>query len=394
MSALGVMGGDVRPRFGLLFVTFRTPDPTGGQGRLPLHVYDCDCDCGLGWNIILPMKVWDIGEFALIDVLSQIVSLGEAERQVVVGPGDDAAAWRVDDSTLLATTDTMVQGVHFATGSNWSQLGWKSLAANLSDIAAMGGVPQYALVSLSLPGDTEVDDVVQLCQGMMAMADRFKVAVVGGNVTRAPVVVVTLTVVGQAQAEGILTRSAAVPGDLIAVTGYLGSSAAGLKMIGGCLEFPEEIRDHIGRAHLQPVPRIAEGQLLVKQGVRAAIDISDGLISDLGHLCRASAVGAVIRSDQLPIHPGMREAFPQEALELALTGGEDYELLFAASQEVMARVMASPGDSGSGADCPVTVIGEITPESGLSLVDSEGRPLQGLGKGWDHFKRGSGTTDS
>jgi len=259
VSALGVVGGDVRPRFGLLFVTFRTPDPTGGQGRLPLHVYDCDCDCGLGWNIILPMKVWDIGEFALIDVLSQIVSLGEAERQVVVGPGDDAAAWRVDDSILLATTDTMVQGVHFVTGSNWRQLGWKSLAANLSDIAAMGGVPQYALVSLSLPGDTEVDDVVQLCQGMMAMADRFKVAVVGGNVTRAPVVVVTLTVVGQAQAEGILTRSAAVPGDLIAVTGYLGSSAAGLKMIGGCLEFPEEIRDHIGRAHLQPVPRIAEG---------------------------------------------------------------------------------------------------------------------------------------
>ena len=355
---------------------------------------DRNCDGSPNWNIILPMKVSDIGEFGLIEVLSQIVSLRETGHQIVVGPGDDAAAWRVDGATLIATTDTMVQGVHFAPESNWRELGWKSLAANLSDIAAMGGVPQYALVSLSLPGDTEVDDVVHLCQGMMAMADRFEVAVIGGNVTSAPVVVITLTVVGQALPEGILTRSAAAPGDIVAVTGYLGSSAAGLRMITHRLEFAAEIADHIGSAHLRPFPRIAEGQLLVKHGVRAAIDVSDGLISDLGHLCRASMVGAVIRTDQLPIHSTMRGAFPADALHLALNGGEDYELLFAADRQVMDRVLASVQDLDSGADCPVTLIGEITPESGLSLVDSEGRPFQGTGKGWDHFKHGNRGTSS
>ena len=340
------------------------------------------------------MKVSELGEFGLIDVLSQIVSQGEADPRIMVGPGDDAAAWRTDAATLLATTDTLVQGVHFTAESTWWEVGWKALAVNLSDIAAMGGVPQYALVSLSLPGDTEVDDVAQLCQGMTELANQFRVAIVGGNVSGGPVVAVTLTVIGQAQADGVLTRSAAVPGDLIAVTGYPGSSAAGLRMLTHHLQLATDAMAFLRRAHLQPVPRIAEGQLLVKGEVRAAIDISDGLIADLGHLCQASKVGAVIKAEQVPIHPIVRAAFPEDSLDFALAGGEDYELLFTASEKVIGSVRASFDASGHGADCPVTVIGEITRERELTLVDEEGRPFRGDGKGWDHFRKGGQSAEN
>ena len=334
------------------------------------------------------MKVSEIGEFGLIDVLAQIVTQGRTGHPVLLGVGDDAAAWRMGDSILLATTDTMVQGVHFTAESSWRELGWKSLAINLSDIAAMGGVPQYALVSLCLPGDTEVDDVVHLYLGMMEVADLFQVAAVGGNVSRAPVVMITMAVVGVAQAEGVLIRSAAAPGDLIAVTGYLGSSAAGLRMLTHHLKLAQETMVFLRRAHLQPMPRIVEGQLLVKQGVRAAIDISDGLIADLGHVCKASEVGAVVRAEQVPIHPTARAAFPEESLGFALAGGEDYELLFTASQETIDRVRSSVDALGHGTDCPVTVIGEVTREMGLIVVDKNGRPFGGSGEGWDHFRKG------
>jgi len=334
------------------------------------------------------MKVSDIGEFGLIDVLSQVVATDRPQPQVTVGPGDDAAAWQVEASTLLATTDTMVEGIHFSPESEWWHVGWKSLASNLSDIAAMGGSPRYALASLSLPDDTDVDDMVRLCQGIKHLGDIFGVMVVGGNVTRAPLVVITLMVVGQALAEGVMTRSAAAPGDLLAVTGHLGSSAAGLRALTAGVEMPASTREHVVGAHLQPWPRIAEGQLLVRQGVRAAIDISDGLGSDLGHLCRASNAGAEVSLDRLPIHPAVREAFPEEAVGLAVGGGEDYELLFAAGPEVMDRVLAAAGGRQGEKDCPITVIGRITAESGVSLVDAEGGPVQGLGAGWDHFRKG------
>ncbi len=238
-------------------------------------------------------------------------------------------------ATVLATTDAMVEGVHFATGTPWWELGWKALAVNLSDIAAMGGVPGHALVNLSLPGDTEVEDVAQLYRGMAELANQQKVAIVGGNITSAPVVMIAVTVIGRGLKEGLLRRSAAVPGDRIAVTSYLGSAAAGLRMLTGGLKFPPEAAALLKKAHLQPQPRIAEGQVLVKQGVRAAIDISDGLVADLGHVCAASKVGATVRVNAVPVHPLMKEAFGKDALGLALTGGEDYELLFTAGERII-----------------------------------------------------------
>jgi thiamine-monophosphate kinase len=284
---------------------------------------------------------------------------------------------------VLATTDAMVEGVHFTRGTPWWELGWKALAVNLSDLAAMGGMPGYALVNLSLPGVTEVDDVAQLYRGMAGLANQHKVAIVGGNITSAPVVMIAITVIGRGLKEGLLRRSAAVPGDRIAVTGYLGSSAAGLKMLTGNLKLAPETAASLKKAHLQPQPRIPEGQVLVRRGVRAAIDISDGLIADLGHICEASKVGATLRVNAVPIHPLMKEAFGKDALRMALAGGEDYELLFTASERIIDDVKASLGTG-----CTVTMIGEITGGAGVVLLGEDGKPYHIDNQGWDHFQKG------
>jgi len=330
------------------------------------------------------MKVSDLGEFGLIDLLAKIAPQGGPEHRMLVGIGDDAAAWRADDSTVLATTDAMVEGVHFATGTPWWELGWKALAVNLSDIAAMGGMPGYALVNLSLPGGTEVEDVTQLYRGMAELANRFDVAIVGGNITAAPVIMIAIAVIGKGLKEGLLRRSAAVPGDRIAVTGYLGSAAAGLRVLSGKLTVPPQAAACLKKAHLQPQPRIPEGQALVRRGVRAAIDISDGLVADLGHVCAASKVGAAVRVNKVPVHPLVIESFGKDALNLALTGGEDYELLFTASERIIDDVKAALG-----ADCPVTEIGEITSGTGVVLLGGDGRTYHIDGPGWDHFQKGA-----
>jgi thiamine-monophosphate kinase len=324
------------------------------------------------------MKVSELGEFGLIELLSGIVSWKEKPDNLLIGIGDDAAAWRSNGSTFLATTDTLVQGVHFTADIPWRDLGWKAVAVNLSDIAAMGGTPQYALISLSLPGDTEVDDITQLYLGVAEAAGRFQTAIIGGNISSAPLIMINMTVLGQAQDGGILTRSAAVPGDLLAVTGYLGSSAAGMRMLTGHLEFDIETMDFLRNAHLRPQPRISEGQLLVVQGVRAAIDISDGLIADLRHLCESSRVGALIKADQIPIHPLVMAAFREKALPLAISGGEDYELLFTAGEKVLDNLRRS-------ADFPISVIGVISRGEGVILPGAGGKSLNLDREGWDHF---------
>jgi len=255
------------------------------------------------------MKVSDLGEFGLIDLLSKMAYSAqdkeiEAWQQLILGIGDDAAAWQGDASVQLATADSLIQGVHFTLGiASWEELGWRAMAANLSDIAAMGGLPKYALVSLALPGDTEVEDVTTLYKGMIELARQFEVAIVGGDTSSAPLLIINITILGstKGQAHNILTRSAAKPGDKVAVTGYLGAAAAGLEVLSKNLFLEAEATASLKRAFLHPYPRIAEGQILVEQGVRAAIDISDGLISDLSHICQASQVGARIEIDRLPI---------------------------------------------------------------------------------------------
>lgn len=334
------------------------------------------------------MKVSELGEFGLIDLLAKMAYSARNNQeaswqQLIIGIGDDAAAWRSDASTQLATIDSFIQDIHFSlSATSWEDLGWKAIAVNLSDIAAMGGIPRYALVSLALPGHTEVADVTALYKGMIELAQRFEVAIIGGDTSSAPLVAINITILGstKGQDKHILTRSAAKPGDKVAVTGELGAAAAGVRLLNSKLKFNPEAAACFKKASLRPYPRIAEGQLLVEQEVKTAIDISDGLIQDLSHICQASQVGARIETDRVPIQPEVRANFGDSAVELALSGGEDYELLFTASTEVIDKVKKA-------APCPVTIIGEIVADKTgeITLVDKKGGPFN-LGKtGWEHF---------
>ena len=324
------------------------------------------------------MKVSELGEFGLIDLLAEMVG-GVQDEHLLIGIGDDAAAWQGDASIQLATVDSFIQDVHFPSGiASWQELGWKAMAANLSDIAAMGGAPRYALASLALPEDTEVDNVKNLYTGMLDLAQQYGVVIIGGDLSRAPLIIITITVLGNSQKKPILTRSAAKPGELIAVTGYLGAAAAGLEMLKKKLQFDPQATACFKQAFLHPSPRIAEGQLLLEQGVKTAIDLSDGLISDLSQIGKASKVGARVEVDRVPVEPAVKAGFGERALELALAGGEDYELLFTAKAEVIDKVRQS-------ASCPITVIGEIVAGKGVTVVDRQGNPIK-LGKaGWEHF---------
>jgi len=340
------------------------------------------------------MKVSEIGEFGLIDLLAKMAYAAqdrgaEAWRELILGIGDDAAAWHGHSSVQLLTCDSLIQDVHFTLEiTSWEELGWRALAANLSDIAAMGGLPRYAVVSLALPGDSQVEDVAALYQGMIELARKFGVALVGGDTSSAPLLIINITILGGTRdgGERMLTRSAARAGEMVAVTGYLGASAAGLEVLSQHLKLEPEATASLKKAFLKPFPRVAEGQIMVEHGVRAAIDISDGLISDLNHICRASRVGARIEVEKVPVEPAVRANFGERALKLALAGGEDYELLFTASAEVVDRVREST------TTCPVTVIGELTADKigEISLVDDRGNPVSPPRGGWEHFTAGQG----
>jgi thiamine-monophosphate kinase len=193
-------------------------------------------------------------------------------------------------------------------------------------------------------------------------------------------VVINVTVFGNTEGQNLLTRSAAKVGDQVAITGCLGSAAAGLEMLTKRLQFDAEATASLKKAFVQPYPRVAESQALVKCGVKAAIDISDGLISDLNHICQSSQVGARIEVERVPIASAVKANFGTRALELALSGGEDYELLFTARPKVIEQVK-------SAVSCPVTVIGEIVADkaSKITLVDKKGNPVSLPKMGWDHF---------
>jgi thiamine-monophosphate kinase len=334
--------------------------------------------------IILAVKVKELGEFGLIDRLNKMIAksgVNKASPGLILSIGDDAAAWKSDGSIQLATVDTMVQDVHFTLDTaTWQEVGWKSLAINISDIAAMGGLPHYALVALALPQDTEAEDITKLYEGMITIAKEYELAIVGGNISKAPQVSITITVLGSAPENKILQRSRAKAGDVIAITGYAGSAAAGLKMLTEKLKMKGTDAKYLRNAFLRPVPRVAEGQLLVKNGITTAVDTSDGLLADLRHICEASKVGAKVNVDLVPINDVVKTNFSEKALELALGGGEDYELLFTGSAEVINKVKQA-------AKCPVTIIGGIIKDktSNISLYDNSGQPVKIKQIGWTHF---------
>jgi thiamine-monophosphate kinase len=329
--------------------------------------------------------VRDLGEFGLIARLLPL--LGDAGPQPLLGAGDDGAAWEQPAAVLVATTDALVQGVHFDLAlTSWEDLGWKALAVNLSDLAAMGATPAWALVSLALPAETEVESVEALYLGLARMGREGGCRVVGGDTVGARhEIVLGVTALGSLPAgegETLLRRDRARPGDRIAVTGTLGASAAGLYALRHPESAAPETRAALAAAHRRPLPQLVAGRLLRGAGVRCAMDVSDGLLADTAKLCAASGVGARLSADRLPVHPLVRAAYPERALELAATGGEDYQLLCAAPPETMARAL----ESLAGAGVPAAEIGTVTHHPGeVRLLDGAGRDVPLAGAGWDHF---------
>jgi thiamine-monophosphate kinase len=334
------------------------------------------------------MQIKDLGEFGLIDRLIKMVTSqrggpdngGPLGFRLTVDAGDDTAAWCTGVATELFTTDTMVEGVHFTRETTpWRDLGWKSMASNISDIAAMGGLPTFALITLGLPPETAVADIKELYRGMLEINREYGVAIVGGDMVRSPVAFITVALTGVHDSQPLL-RSTARPGDQVGVTGYVGSSGGGLRLMLDHTSMPAEAAEHLRQAHRRPQPAVAQGRILVEAGVRTAMDISDGLADDLSKLSKASGVAARIFAQQVPVHPLLRLAFPDQCLDLALGGGEDYLLLFTAPPDLMAQVMPRLPQGAA-------VIGEITsgPPGQVIIVDASGVARPANPSGWDHF---------
>lgn len=342
------------------------------------------------------MKLSRIGEFGLIERLRQ--QLPSPGRLIAVGPGDDAAAVRTAAGTLtLLTADVLVEHVHFDRRIHgFEDIGWRAMAVNISDIAAMGGRPGQALVSICLPDTITVEQVEEIYRGMARAAGEYGCEIVGGDTVAAPRdLVVSVALTGEVSEGEMVTRQGAREGDLIGVTGRLGGSQAGWAMLRAQLEraagsedAPAAGRwDRIRRRHLRPRPRLRAARALVRSGrVHAMIDVSDGLAGDLKHIADRSGVGAEIEQDRIPIDDQTRwaaEHLGASALEYALTGGEDFELLFTldagTAPEVLETVAAETG-------LAMTLIGRIRPrEEGLVLLGPGGerRPL--LQGGFQHF---------
>jgi thiamine-monophosphate kinase len=314
------------------------------------------------------------GEFEIIALFTRALPL--AGRGVVVGPGDDAAVLRpAPGEDLVATVDAVVEGVHFDRRSTAADVGWKALAVNLSDLAAMGARPVAALVALALPPGVPVATLRGLARGLGACARRHRTPVVGGNVTRAGALSLTVTVLGAVPEGRAVLRSGARPGDLVAVTGTLGDAALGLR---------PGAAGPLLRRQRRPVPRLAAGLALAGR-VRAAIDVSDGLVQDLGHLCRASGVGARIGVVDLPVSAAYRRAVRRLAdpWAPALAGGEDYELVVAIPPTLLADAQAA----AARARTPLAVIGRFVRGAGVRVVGPRGEDIPPP-PGHDHLRPG------
>jgi len=335
-----------------------------------------------------------LGERELIRRIRRRVAASSASPGVEIGIGDDTAVLIVPPGhKLLATTDLLIEDVHFRrTSAAPADIGWKALAVNLSDIAAMGGIPRWALVALAVPADTDVGAVDAFYAGMAEAATPHAVTVVGGDTSASPGGwTVNVTLLGIHPGEPRL-RSHARAGDAVAVTGSLGGSAAGLHALEIGLDRARDAGlaaaqlGEITRAHLRPRARVAEGRWLGQApGVHAMMDCSDGLATDLEHICRESGVGARVWLERVPVAPATREAaraLGADAREWAVSGGEDYELLLTCDPAEADRLVAGLVEATGTA---LTVIGRVEGAAGeIVFVDADGAPVAVRG-GFEHF---------
>ena len=320
-------------------------------------------------------------EFDLIELIRQRTA--QPRDDVRLGIGDDAAVLAVPAGQELAVAiDTLVEGVHFPVGTAAVDIGWKALAVNLSDLAAMGASPAWALLALTLPA-ADAAFVEGFAEGFTQLAQPHRLALVGGDTTRGPLCI-SVAVHGFVPPGKAITRAGARAGDAVLVTGTLGDAAAGLH----ALQHPSradgsrgKLREFLIERLNRPLPRLAAGAALRGQA-SACADVSDGLLADLGHICTASGVGAEIEAALLPRSSALLGLHDEAtALHFALSGGDDYELCFSVPMQRLADVQADLSRLG----CGVTRIGRIVEGEGVRVRAADGSWLESGSKGWEHF---------
>ncbi|MCD6557491.1 MAG: thiamine-phosphate kinase [Candidatus Aenigmarchaeota archaeon] len=311
----------------------------------------------------------DIGEVDLIKRISRDIK----SKNALIGVGDDAAVINISGKYLLWTTDTLVENDHFS--FKWFtpvQVGKKSMESNVSDIAAMGGIPKYALVSLCLRENTPVGFVDGLYRGICSVAKKYGFEIVGGNITHGSEISITVSMLGETSQENLRLRSGAKTGDFVCVTGHLGKSSAGLSLL------IKEKKGYI-KPYLEPKARLKEAQI-ISQFANAMIDVSDGLASEIRHICDMSKKGAVIFKEKIPISRHTTKAgkiLGKDPIDFALYGGEDFELVFTISEKNLRKLKKQFKN--------FSVVGRILPRNRGIYMVSNGKKIK-LGDGYDHFK--------
>ncbi|MEM2908276.1 MAG: thiamine-phosphate kinase [Candidatus Hadarchaeales archaeon] len=326
------------------------------------------------------MKLSDVGERALIELVRRICVKGP---KVEVGIGDDAAAIDIDGRYLVVTTDMLVASQHFPTAATAEQMGAKAVVVNLSDLAAMGAEPLGLVFSVGLPRQLQVEFVKRMIRSMDATARKYGAYVVGGDLDESEEIVIAGAAFGVARKGRLLTRSGARPGDIIAVTGSLGAASAGLRIL--LEKLPSRGYEELIKAQLEPVARVREGIALARCGhVTAAIDVTDGLASNLWQISGMSGVKLILDLERIPVHPLVKEFAERRGLdarEFALFGGEDFELLFTARPEGWRAIRRALKRVGT----PLTAIGRVERGRGV-CVEKDGKFEELPDRGYEHFR--------
>jgi thiamine-monophosphate kinase len=333
------------------------------------------------------LKFNEIGEFGFIESIKKecITTL----KDIIKGIGDDCAVFGpYSGRVLLFTTDMLVEDIHFLKAKITPyQLGWKTIAVNLSDIAAMGGRPLFLLISLAIPAEMNIELIQDFYKGMKDICEHYEVNILGGDTVASPdKLVISVSLIGDAKENEVLYRSGARPGDSIYVTGNIGDSSAGLKILKNEISPPKSIASHFIKLHNEPKPLIKTGRIIAASRLASAmIDLSDGLLSDLGHICKESGVGAMLFKKKIPISSELKllaSRVKLNPIDLAFSGGEDYLLLLTVPKAKIKDFEILYKNKGSS---PLYLIGEIREEKGVRMVNDDGSIEEISIRGFNHF---------
>lgn len=330
------------------------------------------------------MMLEELGEFGFI---KRFLSGFNSHRdELVVQPGDDCAAISINNGNLLlVTTDLLAENIHFRQSTiDGYHLGRKCIAVNISDIAAMGGVPTFCFLSIAIPSGFSTTYLEEISRGMQSICREFNVVLAGGDTTGSESgLVINICQLGEVTSEKCLLRSGARTGDVVQVSGPLGFSATGFELLESCQADEPRVLPFI-QAHIDPVPQVSLARLLADRGIRSMIDISDGLLQDLGHICEQSQCGAELNLDQLKLSELLLHHYQNDyerAVRIALTGGEDYGLCWTASAECAEEILTEIRRNGFP---EAQSIGVITDQAGVTVLKNR-EPVQFQRTGWDHL---------